>query len=877
MKAYHKRLLTIALSMVLLMCMSSVFISDVFRADARELAITPTGSAQSATGLNRSTGNVPTDAQIEQDGYDTVLAEGFVLTLEDDVSALYFKEKTAEVALQDKATGHIWYSNPQDRDQETLVDGTTKLRLGAQVTVTYYDQKGAYGMMDSYNDSIAYDGMSYTVTADELLVTYKLGKTVVTLADVPQQMSESRFERFTAALTEEELEDLLKYYKLATIKDREDDASYVQKQVKKYPNIENEDIYYLSKNSARILKKVKTYWDQCGYTYDDLDYDNAENGVETETASRAHFVVTLSYRLENGALVAALKGDSLAYDEKIPPNEIRVLEYFGAGGTTEQGYMFVPDGSGSLIYYNNGKTKESVFSMRLYGADTVSDTESAYVADKKASLPVFGVKNGSAAMLVTIDQGAELCSVNARVACMTNSYNTVYASILTTAVDFMTISDSRQIYFESAPYRGDVVLRYQPLAESANDYMGMAQAYRQQLLADGVLTQETESGYPIAADVICAAPTTDVVAGLPVERMEAMTTYAEAGEIAQQLSENGGSVWLRLEGWQKGGMRQGAQTQIWAESALGGMAGLKQLTEAAQENGYLLLPETYLATNQDANSLIGRSAFIRDLCRDVAVRYEYDYANRYRRYNGRSIYQLTASRFSQQTEKFAANAEQAGLNAVAITDLGRDLWSDFTADAPVNRVAMADAQAQALEKLADTMTVALCNPNAYALASADAIYDMPCSDSGFRLTDESVPFYQAVVRGSIPYVCEAINDAEDVQMAFLRAVEFGAGLQYTLTWQTTALLKDTDYAWINRGRYADWAQIITEQYAQAAEVLAPLAGVEMTAHERVAFNVYKTTYANGAQVAVNYSGENAVVDGVTISPRNFALVKAGEP
>lgn len=880
MKAYHKRLLTIAVAMALLMCLSSVFISDVFRADARGLSIEPTGSAQSAEGLNRSAGSVPTDGEIEQDGYDTALAEGFELTLEDDASALYFKAKTAEVALLDKATGHIWYSNPQDRDEETLVDGTTKLRLGAQVTVTYYDQKGAYGMMDSYNDSIAYDGMSYEATAEELLVTYKLGKVTVTLADVPQQISKARMERFISALTEAEQADLLKNYRLATIEGHEDDEAYVANLAKKYPNVVNEDVYYLTKDSSRILKKIKGYMDQCGYTYDDLDYDNAENGVETESSSRAHFSVTLSYHLEEGTLVVALKGDLLAYDEKIPPYEIRLLEYFGAGGTQEQGYMFLPDGSGSLIYYNNGKTKEPVFSARIYGADTVSDTESAYVADKKVSLPVFGIKNGNAAMLVTIDQGAELCSLNARVAGMTNSYNTVYASMLATAVDFMTISDSRQIYFESSPYRGDVVLRYQPLAESDNDYMGMARAYRARLLSQGVLSAGAESGYPLAADVICAVPTTEVVAGLPVEGMEAMTTYAEAGEIAVDLSAlsgEDGTVWLRLEGWQTGGMRQGAQTRIRAESALGGMNALKTLAAAAQENGWLLLPETWLETDQDANSLIGRSAFIRDLCRDVAVRYEYDYANRYRRYNGRSIYQLTAERFTRQTEQFAADAVQAGMTAAAVPDLGHDLWSDFTADAPVHRVAMAAAQEQALETLADALTVALRNPNAYALAQTDAIYDMPCSDSGFRLTDESVPFYQAVVRGSIPYVCESINYAEDVQMAFLQAVEFGAGLQYTLTQQTTALLKDTDYSWIDRGRYADWAQTIAEQYARAAEVLAPLAGVEMTGHERVAFNVYKTTYANGAQVAVNYGSESAEVDGVTIPPQDFALIKAGEP
>lgn len=874
MKAYHKRLLTIALTLVLLMCVSSVFISGVFSVDARQLQIAPTGSALSTEKLNRSTGMVPTAAEINADGYDTVLASGFEQVLADDKAILYFKKKTAEVALQDLATGQIWYSNPQDRDQESQVSGTTKLRLGAQVTVTYYDQKGAFGQMDSYNDSIEYDGMTWEVKDDELLVSYYIGKTVVTLGDVPQQISKSRMEQFISVLPEEDQEDLLKNYKLASIEGR--DEAYIENLVKKYPNVINEDVYYLTKDSNRILKKIKGYMDQCGYTYDDLDYDNAVNQVEVEESSRAHFSVTLSYKLDNGALVAAIKGDSLAYDEKIPPYEIRFLEYFGAGGKEEQGYMLVPDGSGSLIYYNNGKTNETVFALKMYGADTVSSTDSAYVADKKASLPIFGVKNGQAALLVSIEQGAPLCTINARVAGMQNSYNTVYATVMTTAVDFMQISDSRQIYFEETPFREDVVLRYQPMAEADNDYMGMARSYRQRLLDSGVLTEQQDGVYPIALDLIGAVPSTAVVAGIPVKAMEAVTTYAQAADIVQSLSDLTAHMWLRLEGWQKGGMRQPMQTKIQPEQVLGGAEGWKTLVAKAEANGWLLLPEVYLATDLDGTGLTVKWSSIRDLCRDVAVRYDYDYISRYRRYNGHAIYQLTAERFLYQAEAFGADVQKNGLVSAAVADLGVDLWSDFTKDKSMNRVAMAEAQTDALTGLAQHVTLALRNPNGYALEATDAIYDMPCTDSGFRIADEAVPFYQAVVRGSIPYVSEPINYQDDCRMAFLQAVEFGAGLQYTLTWETTALLKDTDYAWINRGRYSDWEQTIREQASSAAAALTPLAGVAMTGHERVSFNVYRTTYADGSCVVVNYGSEPAAVDGVTVPAMDFVLMKAGE-
>jgi len=873
-KAYHKRLLSVLITIVLLLCVSSVFISSVFTVDASQLHIDPQGSASSAQGLNRSDGQLPGKAELDADGYDTVLANGFEQVLTDGKSTLYFRDDTAEIALQDLATGHIWYSNPQDRDQETMVEGTTRLRIGAQLTVAYYDSQGTYGQMDSYNDAIAYDGVKWEQTDNELIVHYRLGKTVVTLADVPQQISKSRLDGFLSVLSEKDQKDFLKNYKLASVTGR--DQSYVDKMVEKYPNVINEDTYYLTKDSTRILTKIRTWLDECGYTDEDLDYDNKVNQIEVEASSRAFFAMTMTYRLDEGALVVTLKGDSLEYDETIPPNEINILEYFGAGGKTEKGYMLMPDGSGTLIYYNNGRTTETPFAMRIYGNDTVSETESAYVADKKVSLPVFGVKNGKAAMLAVVEEGAATVSLNARVNGMFNSYNTVYPSMLATAVDRMNISDSQQVYFEAEPYRGDVVIRYQPLKEEDNDYMGMARAYRQMLLEAGTLKAQAESVYPLALDVIGAAPTTELVAGMPVEVMEPMTTFAQMAEIANALPAKGNAVWLRMEGWMKDGLQQKAVTGISVESKLGGEEGLKQLLADAQEQGWQVLPEVWLATAFDKGGFSLSNDCIRDLCRDIAVRYTYDYVSRYRRYGAGIVYQLDGARTQKSAEYFLRDAQRLGLNAASIPDVGVNLWSDFEMRAPMNRQLMQQMGEGVLASFHEKMQLALPNPNAYALTYASKILDMPTTDSAFRMTDECIPFYQAVVRGSIDYVCEPLNYADDHRMALLQAVEYGSGLQYAVSAETTALLKETDYSYVNKGRFTDWDETIQESYIAAASVLEKVAGLEMIHHERVSFNLYTTTYADGTCIAVNYGAQAAQVNGVEVPPMSFAVVKGGE-
>ena len=51
---------------------------------------------------------------------------------------------------------------------------------------------------------------------------------------------------------------------------------------------------------------------------------------------------------------------------------IRLLGYFAAAGADENGYLVVPNGSGSLIYFNNGKSNVENYSQYIYDIDPLS-------------------------------------------------------------------------------------------------------------------------------------------------------------------------------------------------------------------------------------------------------------------------------------------------------------------------------------------------------------------------------------------------------------------------------------------------------------------------------------------------------------------------
>ena len=67
-------------------------------------------------------------------------------------------------------------------------------------------------------------------------------------------------------------------------------------------------------------------------------------------------------------------------------------------------------------------------------------------------------------------------------------------------------------------------------------------------------------------------------------------------------------------------------------------------------------------------------------------------------------------------------------------------------------------------------------------------------DSGYFFTDETIPFYQMVVHGLIPYSGDPQNLFYDPQLQYLKMVEYGYMPYYQFTMNYSDDLKDTYYS-----------------------------------------------------------------------------------
>ena len=92
--------------------------------------------------------------------------------------------------------------------------------------------------------------------------------------------------------------------------------------------------------------------------------DHEQNHIDPPVPNLRVFRIPIEYRLEEDSLVVTVPTEDVVYPLEVespdgelvtmPLAAITVLPYFGAAGENEEGYIFVPDGSGAIMMLNNG-------------------------------------------------------------------------------------------------------------------------------------------------------------------------------------------------------------------------------------------------------------------------------------------------------------------------------------------------------------------------------------------------------------------------------------------------------------------------------------------------------------------------------------------
>lgn len=595
---------------------------------------------------------------------------------------------------------------------------------------------------------------------------------------------------------------------------------------------------------------------------------------------RDHITIPVEYTLQEDFLEARIVTDEIVEGEDSFVASISLLPYFGAGSQDDEGYMLVPDGSGSLIFMNNGKIFADAYREPVYGSDSSIAPVIQRVQKEDIRLPVFGLQKNGRGFLAVMTEGESIGYVNAWVAGKKAGYNTVYPEFLYRQVESLLLLE-RSFWAQEVEVSARnisaveaVAVRYYFLPEEQSTYVGMGHKYQSYLVEEKkLLPSEYVESYPLYLDLYGSVDLTKSFLGVPYKSVEPLTTYDEAAEILQTLQDSGvEEMAARYLGWTAGGpTNEKIPVKVKPERKLGGKQGFLDLLTFADSLNIPIYPSLDLVQFQKSGRGISRFFHsAQTINRAPAYQYSYKVSTMLKDKKEKPWYLLSPVRLPEIVEKSAASLQGLGSSKLALEFFGSRVYSDFKT---VDRGAAVEYFVEALEYLSqETSSILMETPNDYALPYLDHAVGVPVQSSGFDITDDSVPFYQIAIRGYLPYSTPSINLHSDPDRMILKALETGSSPLFTLVAKDPSVIKESRYDFLYSVGFDYWEQWIIDNYKMLAEVLTQVAGEKITDHRRLAPDVYETTYGNGIKVIVNYGFSDRVLEGNRIPQRGFIMV-----
>ena len=800
------------------------------------------------------------------------------LTMENDELLFEMDANTTQFTVTNKATGKVWFSNPPDRDKDSLARGVNADILASTLGVTYIDSITTIDL-NNYTNSVAYQSYK-TVPQDDgsIRVDYAIGK-LERIYMIPSAITKERYENFVNQLDKKDRKKLSNYYSLYE-PSKLDKKKNKDEVIALYPSVTEQPLYIIKDGlDAKGKQTAEDYFAKVGYNAEELAIDEELKGGEKEN-NRAVFNVSVIYRLEGKDLVVEVPYSEITCESEYPITYVSILPVFGAGGKDQEGFILVPEGGGSLIRYNNGKVSQSAYYANMFGWD-YGTKRTEVINETEASFDAFGMSHEDGSFLCIMEGANSYGAISADISGRLTDYNTVYAKynvIHSDTYDVTSRSPRLMLMYESKIPNDTVIQRYRFLDD--NGYVAMAKAYSEYLKAKpGMKQTEVREDMPVNIEMVGAIDKKQVKFGVPVDSIVPGTTFPETQEILDELT--GACIRnlnMRMPGWANGGVRQRVLTSVHTVGELGGDAGMKKLIAYAKEKGIDLYFDgiSCFAYNSGLfNGFIPFTHASRYTTREVAKLYPYDIVT-YRLSTWMDPYYMVRPEYAQTCATNLLNAlKNKNAAGVAFRDIGNLLSSDYYDGDTVTREQVKAMNVQTLQEAEqDGLMISIKKGNEYALPYADLITDMDLTGNTYGIIDEKVPFYQMAIHGIKNYTGQAINLAGNYQDVILECAEYGAGLNFTFMKTSTLVLRDSTFSCYHSANYDQWKEQALEIITRFQNEMAGLNTQEMTGHAKLADGVSVTEYADGTKVYVNYNDYEYRNGSVRVPARDY-LVKRG--
>ncbi|EKN65208.1 hypothetical protein BABA_21226 [Neobacillus bataviensis LMG 21833] len=792
------------------------------------------------------------------------------LVSENENLLFYMNKQTAEFAIVSKQSQAVWYSNPVQAESDTIATLDNKEKLRSQLTVRYLNRKVQEGFLSSYKDAVKNNQVKIQKIKNGVRVTYTLGKEIEGNI-IPKKISYERMDKFLAKMSEDDQKEVLRLY-------QEDPAN---------------KLYILrSKAPSFRQKAAEPLFAEAGYTAEEYAKDIEENQVEE--AGGAFFTVPVEYVIEQDSFKATIDHKDIVNGEESTLTDIKLLEYFGAADSAENGYLFVPDGSGALINFNNGKKTATTYISNVFGADETLNyqTSSSDNQDIAVRMPVFGVKKDDQALFAVITKGATHAKVYGDISGKTNSYNFAHAEFTIvpngkSALQNRTGNGALQLY-QKEPYEGKYQIQYFFLNKDQADYSGMARVYQAYLEKNGVLKRtKQKEDIPFYMEVLGGINVRKTFLGIPYDGTEVLTTYKEAQEMLSKVQASEiHNLKVIMNGWFNGGIHHDYPDEIKEMKDLNDgnytRNSLIDYTEKEKIPLYFEVDFQHVYRDKMFDGFSKDSQATRYFDNTIAVlkrkNLVKDGIDKRSSTLNPERYILSSADTKPLVSDFLSSDKTNSLKGLLLRSMTKSLSSNFSQKHQLDREASMENYQSSFELLKEKKINLLGrNANSYAIGYLQDMVDIPMYSNEYTILDETVPFYQMVLKGYVEFAGNALNLTEDFKTDYLKAVESGAGLYFTWMYRGNEILKNTEFATYYSVQFDSWFREAMEKYKEMNQQLKITQNQRIIHHEQIAEQVYQTSYENGVDVYVNYRDQDfQLPSGAIVKAKEFAVEGGGK-
>ena len=593
-------------------------------------------------------------------------------------------------------------------------------------------------------------------------------------------------------------------------------------------------------------------------------FTKISNGIKVDyvfvDSSNVRFEISATYEVTDTGFKATADAGSLKYDKSLYyVNAISLLPSFAAAHKSDVGYIFLPDGSGTLVRFEDipNKSYQGNISDDLYGNDYSINNIKIKNAEQ-FTMPVYGLVNNSilngTGYFAIIEDGDALARITSD---NTGEYLSAYTTFKIVIDDVYDLpnftsgkEEASQIkIYASRGYEGKCVINYNFLVadETAKNhtdlgvtydttYIGMAKLYRQYLIDNGALTklENASDDVKLFIEVFGSIVAQEKVATFPVTVNKPLTSFEDVKTMQKYFANEDNAnettsienISFILKGFTNGGIVSNYPVETSWQDDLGGYWGMVDLLNDAKLKGYSVAPDVDFVYSYGTSNDSGYS-------NDSGAAKTLDgrYTTKRVYYAATQIFERTGavvvsnSFYYSAYTKFYYSISYLDLEMLAVRTLGSDLNSDFDKNDMYDREQAKDNVIDAFKAMVGLdgkkpYSLIVNKGNAYAIPYASAILEAGLDSSRRGSASEAVPFFGMVYHASKEFAGNALNTEGDNRYMFLKALENGASLYYTLAMQNYELFKfDEEFNKYYSISYDHLKQTIVETYNEFNQLM----------------------------------------------------------